>query len=244
MRDDTGLLAVDTDLDLTHRTRGEALFTVAFGAIQWPWLARSLYGGGEARKQALLRRIGLPADALPRLGSWKADVALLEHIADAVETLMPRRVVELGAGATTMALAAALRRWAPEAILHSFDQNSEFLAATKVWLGQYGLASDFSHAPLVRRAGYPGLWYDLPPIDGPIDLLVIDGPPWSIHPFGRGTAEVLFDRVRIGGMVLLDDAARPGERIVARRWKRRFPNFSFRLESAGSKGMLTGVRLS
>ena len=244
MRDDTGLLAVDTDLDLTHRTRGEALFTVAFGAIQWPWLARSLYGGGEVRKQALLRRIGLPSDAMPKLGSWKADVALLEHIANAVEKLRPAYVVELGAGATTMALAAALRQWAPDAKLRSFDQNSQFLAATAEWLGQYGLASEFAHAPLVRRPGYPGLWYDLPAIEGPIDLLVIDGPPWSIHPFGRGTAEVLFDSIRVGGMVLLDDAARPGERVVARRWEKRFPNFSFRLDRDGSKGTLTGVRLS
>lgn len=243
MRDDTGLLAVDTDVDLAHRTRSEALFTLAFGAIQWPWLARSLYGGGEARKQALLRRIRLPADALPKLGSWKADVVLLEHIADAVERMKPAHIVELGAGATTMALAASLRRWAPAARLQSFDQNSQFLAETAEWLARYGLTSEFVHAPLVRHAGYPGLWYDLPPIDGKIDLLVIDGPPWSIHPFGRGTAEVLFDRISVGGIVLLDDAVRPGERVVARRWKRRFPNFAFRLDSDGSKGTLIGQRL-
>ena len=75
-----------------------------------------------------------------------------------------------------------------------------------------------------------------------IDLLVIDGPPWTINPTVRGRAEVLFERVRVGGMVLLDDAARPGERLVARRWRERWPDFDFRL-LPGIKGTLVGERL-
>ena len=41
---------------------------------------------------------------------------------------------------------------------------------------------------------------------------------------------------------MLDDAARPGERIVARRWRRQWPDFSFKLCHPGSKGTLVGTR--
>jgi hypothetical protein len=71
---------------------------------------------------------------------------------------------------------------------------------------------------------------------------VIDGPPWTIHPYVRGAAESLFDRIAPGGVVMLDDGARPGERVVAARWRRRWPNFDFRLENSGTKGTLIGVR--
>jgi hypothetical protein len=47
----------------------------------------------------------------------------------------------------------------------------------------------------------------------------------------------------VGGTVMLDDAARPGERLVARRWRKRWPNFTFRLDKSGSKGTLIGTRL-
>jgi predicted O-methyltransferase YrrM len=59
----------------------------------------------------------------------------------------------------------------------------------------------------------------------------------------RGSAERLFDRIAPGGVVMLDDAARPGERIVARRWRERWPDFEFRL-LPGIKGTLMGVRRS
>ena len=74
-----------------------------------------------------------------------------------------------------------------------------------------------------------------------IDLLVIDGPPWTIHPFTRGSADGLFDRVAPGGQIILDDAARPGERMIARRWRRDWPDFDWRYVR-GIKGTLIGER--
>ena len=41
---------------------------------------------------------------------------------------------------------------------------------------------------------------------------------------------------------MMDDAARPGERVVAGRWKKRWPDFDFELVKAGSKGTLVGRR--
>ena len=41
---------------------------------------------------------------------------------------------------------------------------------------------------------------------------------------------------------MLDDAARPGERVIARRWRREWPDFDFQLVKSGTKGTLVGKR--
>lgn len=214
--------------------------TMAFGAIQWPWLLRSLHGGRLADKHALLDRLDLPHDALPYLGSWKADTGLLTLMVDHIFAEKPKLVVEFGTGASTLVLARALQE-AGGGRLISFDQHADFIDATRDWLAEHGLKADL-HAVALRPSpgGWPGLWYDHGPLPDGIELMVVDGPPWSIHPFTRGAAASLFGHIAPGGTVMLDDAARPGERIVARRWRKAFPEFDFVLDRSGSKGTLIG----
>lgn len=224
-------------------TLADRLAVVAFGAIGWPWLLKSLSGGRKRDKARLLARLGLPADALPNLGSWKADTALLHRIVDTIERLRPAQVVELGAGASTLVTAKALALNGGGR-LTSFDQHGDFVAATRAWLAEHGLSADMHAVPLVPAPpGWPRLWYDVHHLPERIDVLIIDGPPWTVHPLVRGAAESLFDRIPVGGTVLLDDAARPGERIVAQRWRKAWPNFRFELDRRGTKGTLIGVRL-
>lgn len=184
----------------------------------------------------------MPADALPHLGSWKADTYFLHRIVDCIEELRPAQVVELGAGASSLVIAKALALNGGGS-LTSYDQHPEFLAQMPSWLVEHGLSAEFRHAPLTSRdPRWPGLWYDLTQVPAAIDLLVIDGPPWTVHPFVRGMAERLFDRLTPGAVVLLDDAARPGERVVARRWRRNWPGMSFAYEGGGTAGTLVGRR--
>lgn len=241
----TGLLAKDASSpEKGARTTGERVFQFAFAAIQWPWLVKSLYGGTKAEKSALLDRVGLPHNALPHLGSWKADTYLLHRIVDEIEALQPQHVVELGSGATSLIIAKALSRFG-RGRLHSYDQHQPFVTEMLDWLEGHGLSAEFHHAPLTRRdPAWPGLWYDLRAVPESIDLLVIDGPPWAVHPFARGIAECLFERISPNGVILLDDAARPGERIIARRWSRKWKGFEFSFEGQGSKGLLVGRRLA
>lgn len=240
-REKTGLLSIADKPPA--RPFSEKALTFAWGAIQWPWLARSLWGGHRKDKLALLDRLGLPHDALPHLGSWKADTFFLWRITRAIEVLRPRHVLELSCGATTLVIARALELNGGGR-LESFDSHAEFVGSTGRWLGDHGLAADIRHAPIepIEGSEWSSLWYRLPIVPEEIDLLVIDGPHWALNPFIRGNAEVLFDRIAVGGMILLDDAARPGERIVARRWRKRWPNFRFGYLS-GAKGTLIGERL-
>lgn len=239
-REKTGLLTLDESGP--DRPLAEKALTVAWGAIQWPWLLRSLWGGRLSHKHALLDRLGLPYDALPHLGSWKADTFFLWRIVNAIERLRPREVVELGCGASTLVVAKALELNGGGR-LSSYDQHAGFVESTAQWLAGHGLSAALRHAPITEDpSSWSHCWYDLHSLPLEIDLLVIDGPPWSLNPFIRGRAETLFDRIAPGGMVLLDDAARPGERLVAARWKRDWPEFRFTL-LPGAKGTLVGERL-
>lgn len=244
-RELTGFLPLDegasTDAGLRRRASDMA-WRLAFGAIGWPWLLASLSGGRPADKRALLDELKLPHDALPHLGSWKADVGFLRHIVREIERLRPAHVVELGAGASSLIAARALQLHGG-ARLHSFDQHGGFVDATRRWLGDHGLDVDIRHAPLTHEsADWPGRWYAIDGLPDQIDLIIIDGPPWSVHPLVRGAADALFSRLAPGGVVLLDDAARPGERLVARRWRKRWPQIDFRLMKDGTKGTLVGRR--
>jgi predicted O-methyltransferase YrrM len=238
----TGLLPRASDLG--ERSLSDRLHVLLFGAIGWPWLLKSLSGGRKADKRRLLARLELPADALPNLGSWKADTVLLHRIVDTIAALRPATVVELGAGASSLVTAKALALNGGGRLV-SFDQHSDFVQATAAWLAEHGLAADMYAAELTPAPGdWPGLWYDVHHLPERIDLLIIDGPPWSVHPYVRGAADTLFERIPVGGTVLLDDAARPGERVVARRWRKRWPNFRFELDRRGTKGTLVGRRIS
>ncbi len=226
----------------TKQSLSDKAAVFAFGALQWPWLLRSLSGGPESERLRLLDRLGLAPEALPNLGSWKADSGLLHLIVDIIENERPQRVVEFGIGATSLAISAALRK--TEAAPHlGFDQHNDFVDQTRVWLAQNGLDADLRFAPLTPSPeGWPGLWYETGPLDPGIDLMVIDGPPWTVHPFTRGAAETLFGLLSPGGIVLLDDAARLGERMVAAQWRKLHPNMEFVLWKGGSKGTLIGRR--
>lgn len=215
---------------------------LGFGAVQWPWLLKSIYGGSQAERAALLVRLGLEADDLPNLGSWKADVGLLNLIIDHIVAARPQQVVELGAGASTLVVAKAMEMADSGGVVTSFDQHADFVAQTRTWLAAHGLSVDLRHAPLRSPTGrWQDLWYDLTGLPDQIDLLLIDGPPWAINATGRGHAARLFDRISVGGTVILDDAARPGERLVAMRWRRDWPEFDWRFVR-GIKGTLIGVR--
>ena len=234
----------DSSSRLIRRSWKDRALLGAFYVLNGPFLAKSLYGGSKKAKRALLERLGLPLDALPHTGSWKADVGLLTFLTDHILTHKPKTVVEFSAGASSLIIAKALEKAGVEnPTFISFEQHPDFVQKTTDWLKEFGLKSDIRVAPLAPSpGGWPGLWYSHDELPDGIDLMLIDGPHWAIHPFTRGAAATSFGKIAPGGTVMLDDAARPGERIVARRWRRQWPDFTFKLHHPGSKGTLVGKR--
>nr|WP_279639209.1 class I SAM-dependent methyltransferase [Sphingomicrobium sediminis] len=181
---------------------------------------------------------------MPNLGSWKADTGFLHLICDIIAAKRPGRVVEFGCGASSLVISAALKQAGCPAHT-SFDQHADFVASTTAWLADHDLEADIRHAALQPiDDDWPGLFYDTGPLEDGIDLMIIDGPPWTLHPMTRGGAARLFKHLSPGAIVLLDDASRPGERLVAKRWRKEHRDIDFRLWTGGEKGTLIGTKAS
>lgn len=162
---------------------------------------------------------------LPPMRDWALSPDAAAVIVDAVTELRPRTVVELGSGTSTFLLALLARSGSPERIL-SVDHDAVYLGRTAERLAGAGLDDhvELVHAPLrqVTVEGVTGDWYDVDAVPAPdrVDLLLVDGPPYTFGATVRHPALGWYaDRLSPDGVVILDDADRPGEREILRRWR-------------------------
>jgi predicted O-methyltransferase YrrM len=158
---------------------------------------------------------------------WPLSRPTARLVARLVRDLGLRRVLEFGAGRSSVVLATAISRhgggcltsvehqpefaresWRQVEAMSSIDSQ---LVVSRLTLGlsRYGLMYTFSEATkaLARRAPY--------------DMLLIDSPPGA---YGRDST--LFQAYRYlqpGAVIVLDDANRSGEQTAARRWLRACP---------------------
>lgn len=175
----------------------------------------------------------LPVRApLPATDAWSATPDFLALVAETVAERRPALVVECGSGTSTVVAAYALEANGGGRVV-SLDHEAPFAERTRGLLRRHGLVErgEVRHAPLApvpdAAPGGAGRWYDgaaWADLDG-IDVLVVDGPPTGDDPGARGPAlRLLWDRLAPGAVVLVDDAARPGERAVVAAWAGRFPD--------------------
>lgn len=187
---------------------------------------RAIFGQVEAiigLNQTLSPRYPLPATR-----GWAASPDLLREVVAHVLTEPVGMVVEGSSGTSTLVIAYALERKGSGRVV-ALEHDEQFAERTRKLLGLHGLThrAVVVHAPLVKHRVGPTelLWYDLAQagIDAPIDLLVVDGPPEGVAALARYPAvPILRDRFAASARVLLDDGARPDERIIAERWKTEF----------------------
>jgi len=149
-----------------------------------------------------------------------------------------RRIVELGSGISTVLLARLLCQRSPPGgfRIAAVEHDAGWAQWVTEQLDREGTGSEVVvvHAPLAShpRAERGLNWYDHDALTAglrgalrgdPIDLLLVDGPP--AYAPGHGLARypalpVLRNWLAPGATVVLDDAERPGEREVLRRWER------------------------
>jgi len=163
-----------------------------------------------------------------------------------------RRIVELGSGISTVLLARLLCQSSPQGgfRIAAVEHDARWAQWVTEQLDREGTGSDVVviHAPLAPhpRSERGLTWYDAAALTeglrialrgDPIDLLLVDGPP--AYAAGHGLARypalpVLYDRLAPGATVVLDDAERPGEQAVLRRWEHETGlDFDRRAEQAG-----------
>lgn len=170
----------------------------------------------------LLPRI-TPRSLMPPSGRWAMSARGLVHLADLVAQHEPRVVLELGSGTSSVYLGYLLEGTGARVV--SVDHSAEFAELTREAVARHALGGvvEVRHAALVETVdGDPeSSWYDrsvFSDVDG-VDLLIVDGPPGSVHPMVRGlTLPALLPQLAPGALVVLDDAERPDERAIVEGW--------------------------
>lgn len=163
------------------------------------------------------------------MSGWACTPELAALVVGQILERKPRQVVEIGSGASTVVTAYALERNGQGRVI-SLDHDPLYAAQTRANLAQHGHGDRATvlDAPLVphRIGDEQWQWYDLRELvlDGPIDLLVLDGPALATQPLARYPAlPLLLPHLADDAVVILDDAARSSERAVVERWLRENP---------------------
>lgn len=193
-------------------------------------------GRGFSDAAAVHALSALPGPYLP-WGSGAMRPAGLVAVCNDIVLNERRRILELGSGLSTVLLARLLTQRLPPGgfRMAAVEHDPRWARWVGEQLEREGTGADVTiiWAPLTPQPlADDGLrWYDEAAVtlglreglrDDPIDLLLVDGPP--AHAAGHSLARypalpVLRDRLAPGGTVVLDDAERPGEQEVLRRWE-------------------------
>lgn len=158
-----------------------------------------------------------------------------------------RRILELGAGTSTVLLARLLRTTGGTLTAIEHDARWTTWVAGQLAAEQLQDVARVVHAPLepspLAVGGLP--WYAAEPITqalagGAPDLLIVDGPP--AYRSGESLARLpavpaLLDHLAPDAAIILDDIARAGEHEVLERWQ---DAFDLRFERRPASGVAIG----
>lgn len=173
-----------------------------------------------------------PTCPLPPLRGWVCSPDLLNLLAETILSIRPKYVVEAGSGISTLVIASCLQQLGRGQVV-SLDHDAAFAEQTRALLARHGLTARATvlHASLTTYDihGQIWQWYTLAevPLNQPIDLLLVDGPPHYVQALARYPALPLLETyLSEHAVVLLDDAARSDEREMVQRWVAEYPGWS------------------
>ncbi len=160
---------------------------------------------------------------------WSAlEEFLLYSLKRALECNGP--ILECGSGLTTILLGVIAQRSGNT--VWSLEQHQVWGERVSKYLKKYGIHS--VHLCVNNLQDYGNFsWYS-PPLESMPDmfsLVVCDGPPGNTRGGRYGLLPVMKPRLAPGSVILLDDAAREQERVIATRWAREL-NTSYEMHSS------------
>ena len=194
--------------------------------------------------RAAIREIGNLADGQIPSGEllselitgWSNEgyVANLEYLEEVAKRSIKTRgpVLECGSGVTTILLGVLCARrkievWSLEHYPAWQKRVTESLERNRI------SGVQVCSSPLVEYGEF--VWYDPPLAKMPneFSLVVCDGPPGTTKGGRYGLLPVMGARLPPGSTILLDDAARPGEMELIRRWENEVALDTKIIESQG-----------
>lgn len=196
----------------------------------------------ETQQEALLVESllsTLPLEYPVFFGGWSIDGFVARQLIDTLEQTRPRVVLELGSGSSTVLIAAALARLGTKTRHIAVDHQEEFLTITRRNLELQGLGgrTELWCCPLGETTPGGPPWYQGLPerLQGTcLDLVLVDGPPGTLHPEARRPAMgVLKPFFSERAVLILDDARRDEEQATVRAWQEAHPDLSFRFVKRG-----------
>lgn len=185
-------------------------------------LPRELLTDFQALQQLLDRF--KPEVTLPEIAGWALGPRGLLALTDVISSSNAQNVVEFGSGTSTLWIAYALRRLGRGKVI-AFDHLPEYAERTQALIDSHGLGwfAEVRLAPLKEWQTPRGVfnWYsiELEKLRGPIDVLVVDGPPQSTGAHARYPAlPVLENFLARGAKILCDDTDRRDEQEMIEYW--------------------------
>lgn len=149
---------------------------------------------------------------------YVANIDYLEEVA--TRTIETRgNILECGSGITTVLMGLLCRKLNTE--VWSLENSAEWKNRIMSVLETNGiLSAHVCYSPLVDCGEFD--WYDPPLTQLPSEfsLVICDGPPGATKGGRYGLLPVMRERLPSGAKILLDDAGRPAETEMMRRWER------------------------
>ncbi len=179
---------------------------------------------GLARLRALAPGAPLPADTMGDLvtgwdNHWSIRQELIAELWHHAWTT-PGPLLDVGSGLSTFVLGIVAERRG--LVVTSLEHDAAWHREIGTLLLLHDVRSVRLHlAPLQSGPGYD--WYTLPAdLPGDLAMVACDGPPWDTRGGRYGLLPELASHLAPGCVVLLDDAARPGEQAALARWGSEF----------------------
>lgn len=164
---------------------------------------------------------------------WSLGDESLGIIIERLGRIKPKLILEYGSGVSSIRLAKSF----PAARIISIESEIFYHAETERERENAEAGNlKVIHCPLQYQwHGFCRyLSYSKPYFEGEIDCILIDGPPGRILRGREACLYGFYEKLKTGGLVILDDYKREGEKQAVKNWIRSYPG-SFRLEEIESE---------
>ena len=188
-----------------------------------------------------------PVHPLPpmRMGAISPDCANL--LISFIYEHKPKVILECGSGVSTLLTSYCLKDIG-EGHVFSLEHDEKYTEISKGYLKNHGLEDKVTiiYAPLkeITLSGNQYIWYDTSFLQklNKIDMMVIDGPPSSIHKMVRYPALPLLEKyLNENAVIFIDDGKRKEEKQIVKKWLKEFSGFDYRWHNT-EKGTVVLMR--
>jgi predicted O-methyltransferase YrrM len=166
-----------------------------------------------------------PSVTLPALRDMAGSPDFLKVLAEQYYLNQPKVIVEAGSGVSSIILSEVLMAAGSDAKHYALDHLEKYADLTREKIKN--IHSEVVYAPLksYEIGGKSWKWYDTSFLEkaGPIDMLVIDGPPENIQQLARFPAlPLLINHLSEQAVIILDDTNRKDEQEIIRLWQEQY----------------------